>query len=443
MLIRFGLENHRSIRDYQQLLMTAAPFKERSEVLIGPSDLRLSLLPSVAIYGANASGKSTVLHAVRFMQSLIRDSHTRGSPGGGMPRHPFGLDDACPARSSQYDIDVILDETRFHYGFRIDDQHVIEEWVYAIALNRARRTRQTWFHRKENEPVYFGKELRGENKLIEKITRNNSLFLSAAAQNAHPQLTRLHTFLCRQMIVQEPLPQATMINAELIQFFGQNPHLEEKVADFLGVADIGITRIGYEDVSIDNDAQKQAEALFEAFDRVFPEPLTDVSPKNRRLFLWHKGAGGKEYAVDLRDESAGTLALMTAIGPIFKVLEEGGVLVADELSNTLHPLLSRKIVELFNDRSINRGNAQLVFTTHDTNLLCDGLFRRDQVWFTEKDSAGATHLYPLSDIQVDKRDNLKKGYLQGRFGAVPFFADIDQRWVKATSVMPSAPARET
>jgi AAA15 family ATPase/GTPase len=126
--------------------------------------------------------------------------------------------------------------------------------------------------------------------------------------------------------------------------------------------------------------------------------------------------------------------LLEVIGPVLQCLATGGALLVDELSNALHPLMSRKIVELFSDPRINVGRAQLIFSTHDTNLLGSGLFRRDQIWFAEKDREGATHLFPLTDIDVDKRDNLEKGYLQGRFGAVPFFGVVDEQWTSAEEV---------
>jgi len=436
MLLRFGVENHRSLRSYQQIMLTAAPFKEHEDTLLLAGDGRTAVVPSAAVYGANAAGKSTVLHAMHFMRNAILFSHSKGNPSGGTAFAPFALDSDSQTRASVYDIDIEVDGIRHHYGFKLDGSTVLEEWLYATPLNRARRSRQTWFHRDNSgDPIYFGKELKGENKLIEKIVRSNSLFLSAAAQNAHPQLSKIYEFFEKNLIISTE--EAPLLGREVANFFKNNPSFEEKAVDFLRLADTGISDITYE-TEKPNESKKQ---LLNDFADLMqrhnilpsggPNPFTETAVIAN---LMHKGDGGKEYKLDIDYESAGTKALLSVIGPILKCLNDGGVLLIDELSNTLHPLLSRKLVSLFSDSSKNLAKAQLVFTTHDTNLLCGGLFRRDQIWFAEKDRIGGTHLYPLTDIEVDKRDNLEKGYLQGRFGAIPFLGNVDQIWIDAKDV---------
>jgi len=432
MLIRFGVENHNSLRNYQELLLTAGPFKEPAFSLLASADTRVGLVPAVAVYGANAAGKSTVLAAMTFMRNVIVESHKYGNASGGTPYAPFALDSTSRSRSSKYDIDFELDDTRFHYGFRIDGKSVNEEWLFATLLTKRRRTKQTWFHRSDAfDGIYFGKALRGENKTIERMVRSNSLFLSAAAQNAHPQLSKIHEYFDKQVLSVGSLPRTLSLSAKVAAFFKENHQLEERAIDFLRMADTGIAGIKYKSAVPDQRLCASLSAVTGTPSFGVSEAISGMAAGQSTMetVLLHKGEKGSYFELPLETESTGTKALLAAIGEIVQKLQTGGVLLVDELSNALHPLMSRKIVQLFSDPTVNTGKAQLIFSTHDTNLLCGGLFRRDQIWFAEKDREGATHLYPLTDIEVDKRDNLEKGYLQGRFGAVPFFSDIDEQWV--------------
>ena len=124
-------------------------------------------------------------------------------------------------------------------------------------------------------------------------------------------------------------------------------------------------------------------------------------------------------------ESAGTIALLGLLGPLLKRLKEGGVLLIDELNSTLHPLISRELIRLFSRAETNPGKAQLLFSTHDTNLLSNKILRRDQIWFAEKDEQGATHIFSLAEIKVRSSENFESGYLHGRFGAIPFLGVTD------------------
>lgn len=435
MLLRFGVENHRSIRNYQELLMTAAPFKERGETLLMSTDQKTSVVPTAAVYGANAAGKSTILDAMQFMRSSIVSSHSMGPASGGTPYVPFLLDDDSRTKPSRYDVDLEIDDTRYHYGFKLDGKRVNEEWLIAIPLTKARRSRQTWFHRVEGESsIYFGKELKGENKLIEKIVRDNSLFLSAAAQNAHPQLLKIYEYFQRRFMVPNLPDLAPSLGMSVARFFSAHQQFEAQAIEFLKAGDTGISGISYTDLRVSDKAKTFLNEFNEILKRHSLMDSDEILQDRKTAALSHRGSNGKEYKLDIDRESAGTKAMLSTIGPILMCLESGGLLVVDELSNSLHPLMSRKIVGLFSDPSINVGKAQLIFSTHDTNLLCDNLFRRDQIWFAEKDREGTTHLYPLTNIEVDKRANVEKGYLHGRFGAIPFFSVIDEAWMESDEV---------
>ncbi|QSB20607.1 ATP-binding protein [Pseudomonas sp. 15A4] len=158
---------------------------------------------------------------------------------------------------------------------------------------------------------------------------------------------------------------------------------------------------------------------------VFQKHIKDFSFKSAMertvTKISHTGSNFKRYEIELEKESSGTKALLQLLGPVFTKLKSGGVLIVDELNVALHPLVSQELIKLFSNPSTNPGRAQLIFTTHDTSMLTAGLLRRDQIWFVEKDREGSTNLYALSSIKIRKSDNFEKGYIEGRFGAIPMF----------------------
>ncbi|GFZ96617.1 hypothetical protein GCM10011408_16260 [Dyella caseinilytica] len=171
---------------------------------------------------------------------------------------------------------------------------------------------------------------------------------------------------------------------------------------------------------------EKAKAFISEFEllvkRHISSEAVEVEKENSlRVELLHAGADGKSHKIPLNLESAGTISLLKLLGPALTRLINGGVLVVDELNTTLHPLVSRELIRLFSDPESNPGQAQLLFSTHDTNILSGNLLRRDQIWFAEKDGDGASHFYSLAEIKVRSQANLEAGYLAGQFGAVPYF----------------------
>lgn len=418
MLIEFRVENHRSIKDEQALTLAAGrggdPDDARPRRVVGATE---PLLPSAALYGANASGKSNLLMALAFLRDAVVYSHRSWSPEGGVPRDPFAWRDS--AVPSLFEITFIVDATRFEYGFTTDGQAFLEEWLYAWPLGH----KQVWFER-ERQDVKFGEKLKGENRVVADVTRPNALFLSASAQLQHEQLRPVYRWISRIQV--ESLPHARPRPRNLswarlgLSPGGEQgslfPHLEEGVREtrltslleLLRAADVGIL-----------DAKLVDE----------PDPYQARGPSagiRRRVFLRHQGSDAGW--LPLEEESHGTQTIFRLAAPLLEVIERGGVLVVDELEKSLHPLLAQQIVRQFNDPTLNPKNAQLIFSTHDTNLLGtvvgDPTLRRDQIWLTEKDKEGATQIYPLTDYQPRKQENLERGYLQGRYGAIPFLGSL-------------------
>ena len=398
MLVRFRAGNFRSLRDEQELSLVASSLKEESGAVVNVEHVPNGLLPVAAVYGANASGKSNVLEAMRFACDAIRNSQTRWQSHERIPRRPFLLDESARERPSRFVFDAVIDGVLYEYGFSLNSEAFLTEWLHAYPKGR----RQVWFSRdaRKPEPFSFGKNLTGENRTIEKFTRSNSLFLSAAAQNNHYLLSSVFGWLVGEISFFD-MPVSVFSEEEIAEFFSDSRFTLE-ILRLLRVADFGISRV-----------------------EVRRRTLLTIDPKLSMSIL-HSGKDGKSLPIGFDDESRGTTNFLSLLGPILSALDTGSVLIIDELEASIHPELARRIVRLFNSRESNPKGAQLVFSTHSTNLLGGGLLRRDQIWFTEKDGEGATHLYPLSDFRPRGTENVERGYLQGRYGAIPFLGDFDR-----------------
>ncbi len=407
MLLRFGVSNHLSIRDYQELSLSASSLKGREAGLIecaAASGGRV--LPAAVIYGANASGKSNLVNAMGTLCGMVLLSQIKGEPGGEVPRHPFRLDEDSPRSPSRFDIDFLIDGVRHHYGFEASDSAFESEWLYAFPKSY----RQTLFERTGDE-FRFGRELRGQNRVIAGLTRPNSLFVSAAAQNGHEQISKVFSYF-RSIRGDQNMAASEEEVSE--RFTGKE--LDGRVIDFLGKIDTGVIdyRLSESELSEkDLGIPQEAFALLKKISG--PEP-----PKWATIELAHRGRGDAPFYLDMERESAGTRRLLIVLDLAFRALDEGAPLFIDELNASLHTQAAEAVMQLFCSRETNPKGAQLIATTHDTNLLASPLLRRDEVWFTEKDAEGATRLYPLTDIRTRKGDNIEKGYLQGRYGGVPF-----------------------
>ena len=281
---------------------------------------------------------------------------------------------------------------------------------------------------READAFSFSEDLSGENEAIKSLTRPNSLFLSAAAQNNHRALSSVFGWFSAVFFTSRNAPsQGGRASRDLLRdllfdtsqlhfpMFSEdkasNKRLRDAVAQLLRSADTGIIDIK----SAQEDRTEQGLGMLRA--------------TRSEIYLRHRTEDTQREAwLPLAVQSAGTITLLTMAIPILRVLERGGLLCVDELEGNLHPMVALELLRLFNDPRQNPHGAQILFTTHDTNLLGNVLgepaLRRDQVWLTEKDQKGATHLYPLTDFHPRADENLERGYLQGRYGAIPFLGQL-------------------
>jgi hypothetical protein len=419
LIIAFRFSNYRSIRTEQELIFTASKLKGPSQgVINAQSELELDLLRCVAIYGANASGKSNILRALNFLCSAVEFSQRRWPPTGPIPRDPFALDVDSKNSGSGFEVEILLSGVRYRYGFRLGTHEVEKEWLYAYPKGK----KQLWFLRgsEKSTDFRFGKGLGGPNRTIQSLTRPNSLFLSAAAQNNHDQLQPLFDWFANRVVFVFG-SNRTFFEVTTARMC-DDPSQRDQLLAMLSRADLGLVGIDVKEEDFDENFRLALETFAKSVGLEGDSPPIMKIPRVR---LKHAALDQIEPAsLALEEESQGTRALFSLLGPAIQALQRGGMLCVDELDASLHPVLSVELVRVFNDSASNPKNAQLLFNTHDTHILAAEFLRRDQVWFTEKDRAGETHLYPLSDFRPRRTESLPRGYLQGRFGAIPFVKDL-------------------
>jgi hypothetical protein len=414
MLIEFRVSNFKSFKEEQVLSMVASSDKSLLENTFEVRDLGIRLLRSAVVYGANASGKSNLMEALVTTRGLVTQS-VEIEPGAKIPVKPFLLDKDFAEAPSNFEMSFINEGIRYEYGFSVDSEQVHKEWLNAYPKGRA----QTWFERSTNsadEPDnwYFGPNLRGEKKTIAQMVRPNALFLSVAAKFAHEQLTPVYDWFSTNLqgINLSSEYQRKTIESFTLQNIESSSKIRSRVVNLLEAADLGIS-----DILVNKRPFSDTESLMEMFSQEFLDRFMESETMEPAMV---HSAPGVDIPFEWADESCGTRRLFAMSGPWLFSLDQGLVLVVDEIDSSLHPHLVRKLVQMFHDSELNTNHGQLIFNTHDTTQLDGTLFRRDQIWLVEKDDSGASHLYPLLEFKPRKREALEKGYLQGRYGAIPF-----------------------
>lgn len=431
MFIEFSVANFRSIRARQTLSMVAgADSKHLRQNVVSGNDSDLRLLRSAVIYGPNAAGKSNLFRALETLRGLVQASATRIQEGQGLPVTPFLFSSGSSEQPSEFEIIFVADDgVRYHYCCVVSAERVYKEWLVAYPHGRSQR----WFER-EFDPQdktyswWFGpnfKAERAERKVWQDFTRGNALFLSTAIQLNNEQLKPAFSWLTQKLIVLVP-SAGVDFNPFLSLDLLRDDIGKEKIMQYMRAADIGIDRLELleEDLPSATPAGILPGAGRVHFEVNVLPGAPSAAPKAFRVRAWHKRIDtGEEVPLDLADESDGTRKLFEFTGGWLRAFEWGATLFVDELDRSLHPHMTRFLVGLFHGEG-NDKNAQLVFTTHDTTLLDADLLRRDQIWFVEKDEQHSSHFYSLIDYSPRKEEALERGYLKGRYGAIPFIGKL-------------------
>jgi AAA15 family ATPase/GTPase len=345
------------------------------------------------------------------MRGVVLESATL-QPGQTFDRlQPFKLDATSGSQPTEFEVTFILDGVRYQYGFAMNAQRIVSEQLLVYKAFKPQRWFERHFDAESGKDVYeFGPSLKGAKNLWEGATRPNALFLSVAVQlNSEALRPVFDWFANRLVIFNEQSPLSPQFSVQMLKQEAQRT----AICEFLRAADISIA-----DIEL---ATKQAMVRTIKFDLATGIREDAASEQSVDEVKFHHVTEHGKAVFDLTDESSGTRNLLFLTGPILDILNKGLTLVVDELDTSLHTLLVQALVRLFHRPEVNTGGAQLIFTTHDTSLLdAYGLFRRDQVWFVEKRPDQSSSLYPLLDFSPRKNEALERGYLQGRYGALPF-----------------------
>lgn len=389
MLLQFSVTNHRSVKDTAVISMLASKDKSLKESIISP-DGKKELLPVMAIYGANAAGKSNLLHAILTMRDMVAGKSAKLLKGEVLPQDPFAFGDSLNT-STSFEIIYYFEGIKYAYGFSFNHRSILEEYLYHWPNNRELLV----FQRNCNK--YSFRENINEQMALASRTPDNRLYLVTSNEWNCPQTDKAFQWFQKQ----------------LTGFMGNDNTLSQTIAAIRSGKDakkhilneILLADLGISDITITGETENLAVMT--------THKLFDVD--------------GKENAYELRldQESQGTKRFFSRIGCWLEALKNGAVLIVDELEASLHPLLTRHLIEMMMDTSININHAQLIFTIHDADILDLSLLRRDQIWFAEKNEKTAvTEIYSLSEFSPRKGENVHKGYLQGRYGAIPFINGV-------------------
>ncbi|WP_235784794.1 AAA family ATPase [Serratia fonticola] len=379
---------------------------------------KLELLRSAVIYGPNAAGKSNFLQAMREMGEIVVTSASSKQTGDAFDTEPFRLDSEMRNSPTEFEVVFIAGNIRFQYGFTVTKNKVLEEWLMAYPKGRTQR----WFHRvwDDTNSAYhwdMGNALVGEKQVWQKATRDNALFLSTAVLLNSEQLKPIFDWFRLKLRFSNVNGWSYDFSADVCTSDKKN-----EILSFLKAADIDI-----DDISVKKDKFNPSDLPEE-----MPDYVKEMIVKNMKdedvfeIKTLHKDNRGELISFNLGDESDGTRKVFSFAGPWMHSLKHGNILFIDELHDNLHPKLVGFLVALFHSKKTNPNNAQLVFTTHETSILTQNVFRRDQVWFCDKDENKATVIYPLTDFSPRKgREDLEAAYLSGRYGALPFIKKME------------------
>ncbi|HXH55112.1 MAG TPA: ATP-binding protein [Gammaproteobacteria bacterium] len=417
MLVEFKVTNYRSFQEPAVLSMVASKDDtfENSNCL----EANPRLLRSAVLYGANASGKSNLIFALAFMKNMVEASATQLREGQPLNIAPFRFNAATLSQPSELETTFIDNGIRYEYGFAANATRIVKEWLIVYKTAKP----QCWFEREYNESEnkdnwYFGPHLLESHRhqIWQESTRTNALFLSTAVNLNSEQLRPIYKWFAEQLIVL-PFPNIPISPEITLEHLQKNK--KSKIIDFLQAADLGI-----KDVHIEMQKRKQVQVQWKfqpgTEHQFITEPEKEIDIPI--ITFIHHGKNNQAVAFDIGEESHGTQRLFSYAGFFLEILSKGKTLIIDELDSSLHTKMVGFLIKLMHNSKHNQNNAQLIFSTHNTSLLdTNELFRRDQIWFIEKNIEQASQLYPLTDFSPRKGEAIEKGYLMGRYGALPFF----------------------
>lgn len=390
MLLQFSLINHRSIKNTATISMKATKDNSMKESLISP-DGKKEMVPVMALYGANAAGKSNVLHALLLMREMVCGTYAKPLKGETLPQEPFAFTDNA-AEPTSFEIIYYYKGNKYAYGYSFDKEHILSEYLYHWPNGR-----EALIFSREKSRFEFRENVQEQMTLAGR-TADNRLYLVSSNEWNCAQTEKAYRWFFEKLmgVTGTGMSMETTLSA-----IAKGGGKKQCILNEMLYADLGIKNV-----------------------------LVSGSKENPNIMTVHRlvDEDGKEseYSLLMGQESMGTQRFFSRIGMWMEALQNGAVLVVDEIESSMHPLLTRHLIEMLQDTAVNTNHAQLIFTTHDTGLLDLTLLRRDQIWFAEKDEKTMqTDVYALTEFSPRKGENISKGYLQGRYGAIPFIGGMD------------------
>lgn len=417
MLIEFSVMNFLSFKEKVTLSLEKESGNENEENTFVFNNEEL--LKTAVIYGANASGKSNLIKAFTTAILMVKNSNMIPIGGKWDILKPFLFSEDTKNGPSEFEFIFITNKIKYRYFFSADVNKIYNESLDAYYSQKPTNI----FTRKNTAEYSF---INSDKKTLESIASKNTenkLFLSTATTWNYEKTKDAFLWFLNSIDTYGSFD--SMLDQDLINYSNNDEDLKEFTLKLLKESDIFIKdlRVNYEEKDVDNSSfiinnQNQGPLKMKSIKIAMDHEITD-SQDEKNI-----------YTLDFEDESSGTKILF-ALAPILKrAFEKTKIIIVDELEKSLHPTLVKYIIKLFNNEKLNTKNSQLLFTTHAISLLSLDLFRRDQIWFTEKNSlTGNSDLYPLDSFSVRKEENIEKGYINGRYGAIPFIKDIDS-WLE-------------
>lgn len=419
MLIEFSVGNYRSFQDRVTFSMVAANLVSREKSIdinnTFEIDEELKLLKTAAIYGANASGKSNLARALSFMKWFMVNSSKETQSTDEINVEPFRLSTETERKPSYFELAFLMDGRKYRYGFEVTQERVISEWLFYVPS-----IRETSLFDRQLDSIKSSKVYNADG--VQKRTRSNALFLSVSAQFNVEIAERILGWLTDKLNIISGLHDGVYLNYTVKCFMDDKADIVQLIKNLdLGISDIQVEQ---EDFTTDLLPDEMPDELKKLIVTAGGGKSTSIGISHRKF-----DANGNYKSIEEFDleshESEGTKKVFALAGPLVTALKEGEILIIDEFDARLHPLISLAIVNLFNSKEANSNNAQLIFMTHDTNLLSNKIFRRDQIWFTEKNRYSATDLYSLAEYKVRNDASFESDYIKGRYGAIPYIGNLN------------------
>ncbi|MEN9849283.1 MAG: hypothetical protein RL368_2023 [Pseudomonadota bacterium] len=414
MIIDLSITNFRSIKDEQLFSLYAeTPGTYLTNNIAYPSGNKIGVLKCAGFYGANASGKSNFLKAFAALEYIVLNSGDLKENESIPVYEPFLLADETKTKPVQFEVEFVIKAVRYVYTVSFNQREIIEERLVFYPVKQP----AVIFDRKKGDSwkdIKFGSLYKGGTKRISLFP--NHAYLSKAGNSAEtPAMIRDVYAYFRGNLLYLGLNDTPLVEYKHSKV---EDVLKNKIAPLLSFVDTGIASVETVEASETEKAQ-----LYSRLPENIPEPIKQrmCSSMSRKFMFAHQTHSGESLLFDQRQESEGSLRLFSLAPVLIHIITNGGVLILDELDHSMHPFIAELIIKLFNDSRVNKNNAQLIFTTHNINLMSPDLLRRDQIWFVEKNK-GVTRCYSLDNFdkkQVKPTSPFNQWYAEGRFGAVP------------------------